>query len=587
LETDPKTNAFLRFTQDRRTRYAFAWVVAVTAAAVTLYVSRISFNQRERPDGNNGHTMIDFGGQWLMGRMLVLGRGRELYHRDVQRAVLTEAYPREDEVPEADRQPEDRGKHDVDDLMTWLMGDDKGKISALASYLAPLAASTSVEVATLEYAGGKERPERHAEVQAVSIGGPLYPPIHTLVMYPFGWLRPRVAYRAAQVLAIVLAFIAGWGVRVLSHGRVWWPVAAAAIVLYPGFYTSESLGQNSALVLTLLLWGWVAMAGGRPVVGGMLWGLLAFKPIWLTAFFLVPLLTRRWRVCGAVIATGTVLMMATLPLVGWHSWLDWLAVGKRASFCYNTDENWIFLSRDLVSIPRRWLLDFQVLAEQRTSLLATVLGWSLLLLVFGLTVTVAGLRSADRRQTLGIGPAFLFLGAWLCGFHFMYYDSLLTAVPACLLLLQPQRYFQRILIGVLPAGGPAGTALLADYYQPRLPAALPTTNPFRDTAFRKVAVLNSLTLSLIVLLWVVDVVFPGLDIAVSVSVAGLRSVPMPLRFSTWYIGTPWATFVILALWAWCGCQWIRGDTVDKEPATPRKTESSVGADVATTAAQLV
>ena len=46
--------------------------------------------------------------------------------------------------------------------------------------------------------------------------------------------------------------------------------------------------------------------------------------------------------------------------------------------------------------------------------------------------------------------------------------------------------------------------------------------------------------------------------------------------------------VILALWAWCGWQWIRGGTMDEEPATHRKAESSVGANVAAaSAAQLV
>ena len=48
----------------------------------------------------------------------------------------------------------------------------------------------------------------------------------------------------------------------------------------------------------------VLIARDRPVLGGMAWGLFAYKPVWGLAFFLVPLLTRRWRVCVAMGITG-------------------------------------------------------------------------------------------------------------------------------------------------------------------------------------------------------------------------------------------------------------------------------------------
>ena len=51
-------------------------------------------------DGNGGHCTVDFGGQYLMGRMLVTGNGGELYNRAVQRQVLAEVYPVADQDPE-------------------------------------------------------------------------------------------------------------------------------------------------------------------------------------------------------------------------------------------------------------------------------------------------------------------------------------------------------------------------------------------------------------------------------------------------------------------------------------------------------
>src|SRR5262249_33549648 len=151
----------------------------------------------------------------------------------------------------------------------------------------------------------------------------------------------------------------GRGVSVLSRRGIWWPVAALVIILFPGFMGSLNLGQNATLTLTVLVWGWALIARGRPGWGGGVWGLLAFKPVWAMVFFLVLVLSRRWRTGLAMLATGAAWVLVTLPFVGLHSWFDWLYVGKEAALLYNTDHNWVFLSRDLLSIPRRGLLDFQ------------------------------------------------------------------------------------------------------------------------------------------------------------------------------------------------------------------------------------
>src|SRR5205823_6328402 len=94
--------------------------------------------------------------------------------------------------------------------------------------------------------------------------------------------------------------------------------------------------------------------------GGVVWGLFAFKPVWGLAFFLVPLLSGRWRMCLAMVGTGAALGLLTLPVVGVQTWFDWLQVGREAAGVYNVNENWIHLSRDLQGIPRRLLLDFNL-----------------------------------------------------------------------------------------------------------------------------------------------------------------------------------------------------------------------------------
>jgi arabinofuranan 3-O-arabinosyltransferase len=228
---------------------------------------------------------------------------------------------------------------------------------------------------------------------------------------------------------------------------------------FPGFGGSLNLGQNAPLSLAVLLWGWVLVERGRDGWAGVVWGLLAYKPVWAASFFLVPLWTRRWRMAGAMLATGTALAVATLPVVGLGAWLDWLAVGRVASQVYEVNENWIDLSRDLLGSARRWLLDFDRPDDQRGDPLAGALGWAALLAVAGATTLAAWRRPAQVRSTRGPGAAFVLLAAWLCCLHFMYYDVLLAALPVAVLFAEPGRkqgwwpaYLLVGLVVVLPPG---------------------------------------------------------------------------------------------------------------------------------------
>src|SRR5689334_19864492 len=124
----------LRILRHWLTYYVLAWVVAVAVAAGALEYAWTSFDTTERPDGNSGHATIDFGGQYLMGRMLVTGHGRELYNRAAQRWVFQEAYPDELSNP--------KEQTDTDKMMYWVMGSDgPEQPKALGTFLLPLSAA--------------------------------------------------------------------------------------------------------------------------------------------------------------------------------------------------------------------------------------------------------------------------------------------------------------------------------------------------------------------------------------------------------------------------------------------------------------
>src|SRR5438874_13330520 len=47
-----------------RIRLIMTWVVLLTAVGHRGVQAWINFRVKERPDGNDGHTSIDYGGQW-------------------------------------------------------------------------------------------------------------------------------------------------------------------------------------------------------------------------------------------------------------------------------------------------------------------------------------------------------------------------------------------------------------------------------------------------------------------------------------------------------------------------------------------
>ena len=444
------SSPFGQFLMRPRVRAVLAWVSVSIAAVLFLYYAWTGYDRPSHPEGNIGHVWIDFAGQWLMGRMLVRGEGPFLYNKKHLRQALDDAY-----------QPDDAATIDG-----WLIASE-------------------------------DQP---------NLGGPLYPPIEALLFYPLGLLSPQLAYRLVQFLNLSLTFVIGFLAWKLTRGQLWASVAVGVLLGFPGYGGAISLSQNSLLSLALLILGWLLMERDRPWLGGAVWGLLAFKPVWAVSFLLVPLLMRRWRICAAMAFGGLTLSLLTLPFVGWHTWLDWLTVGRVASSHYAIDETWIFLSRDLQSVPLRYLH----FADGRTTdverLIPDRLGLCLWLIVPALTVSVAAWRWRKSAGFSGIPAAFLLLAAFLSCFHFMYYDVLLAVLPVYLLL---------------------------------------------DFLWNGQATVSQRTTLLILLafLFIVPHTADGIDYLVNNGQPKFHS-------------PPFDTFCLLALWAWCGWQWLR------EPINP-------------------
>ncbi|HLW64623.1 MAG TPA: glycosyltransferase family 87 protein [Gemmataceae bacterium] len=595
------------FFTHRWTRYAFSWLFLLGLAAGEMYFARTIWNNKDpdpakqRPDSNDGHTSIDFGGQWLMGRMLTRGYGHELYNRNRQYEVALQAYPRENEAPAADG-------HDAENLLNWFMDeattpqahDASVRINRTrASTTLPLAATDPFQAAAIVIAasdenwtaigGGEVRDQqlpgpwtsqRIDEVSQKRVGGPLYPPTQAFLFALLATSdHPQWAYFTMQWLLLGVTFFCGLGVSFLTHRRIWWPVATAILLLYPGLRGALHLGQNAPLSLAVVIWGWLLISRGYQYWGGVVWGLMVFKPTWAAAFFLVPLFSWRWRTCIAMAATGVCIALATVPFVGVHSWLDWLKVGKAATLLFEFDQNWIFLSRDLLGIPRRFLVNFDEDEYTRDHWYIQLAGWCLWVFVVEVTLRISLLCHRQLRTDTRAATAFLLLGAWMSCFHFMYYDVLLSSLAVFVLLSEPKRFVEPLLATFQRSGEALPLdAFSTDYFGPRMAKTHPELTDSPNAA-RRTWVANSFLLYFVLLLIIIQHLFPWLDVkatfeagrlplqAKTTNVDGQTSFvvtngktefrPKQLSLTTSGYGPAWDTFALMGLWLWCGVRMLR------------------------------
>ncbi|MBV8393830.1 MAG: DUF2029 domain-containing protein [Alphaproteobacteria bacterium] len=148
----------------------------------------------------------------------------------------------------------------------------------------------------------------------------LYPPIWLLLLLPLGALAVGAAYAVFMIATALLA--------TLFEGRRD-PWGWLAIVTSPAAVWTILAGQNTFLSVALFYGGWHALERS-PALGGILLGLLAYKPqIWV----LVPvalLAAKQWRALAWTIGTVIVLSLVSLGIFGPGFWLGFFDAAREA-----------------------------------------------------------------------------------------------------------------------------------------------------------------------------------------------------------------------------------------------------------------
>jgi len=173
----------------------------------------------------------------------------------------------------------------------------------------------------------------HRAVEVAAVGhefegyyGWHYPPTFLFVAAALATL-PYLAAALIWLAATLPAYVAA--VRAIIGERIGILSACA----FPGVVWNISAGQNGFLTAALI-GGVLASLPRRPIVAGILLGLLTYKPQFGLLFPLVLLLEGNWRVLAAAAATAAVMVAASLALGtdSWRAFVEWMPVTSTAVF---------------------------------------------------------------------------------------------------------------------------------------------------------------------------------------------------------------------------------------------------------------
>ncbi len=150
----------------------------------------------------------------------------------------------------------------------------------------------------------------------------LYPPYFLALAAVFGrlpYLAALALWQATTLLLYLAAVLAALRPQRLPLGPV-----LIAVLAFPAVFTNLLHGQNGFLTAALL-GGGLALLERRPLLAGLCFALLAYKPQF--AVLLVPALVAGgyWRAAGAAAVAFAAMTLTTLALFGTAPWQGFFA----------------------------------------------------------------------------------------------------------------------------------------------------------------------------------------------------------------------------------------------------------------------
>lgn len=175
-----------------------------------------------------------------------------------------------------------------------------------------------------------------------------YPPSFLLLMVPFGLIDYYAAYGTWMFGTLIFYLAVSW------HRE--WPGSATFLVIgAPATILTLVYGQTGFLTSALMVGGF-RFAASRPIVGGILFGLLSIKPQLGILIPIALISARLWRTLAVAGVTVLGLILVSSMAFGWSIWPLWLsrllvhadwAAGAKPQYMPTIVANLAFLGVDL------------------------------------------------------------------------------------------------------------------------------------------------------------------------------------------------------------------------------------------------
>lgn len=243
-----------------------------------------------------------------------------------------------------------------------------------------------------------------------------YPPVYLIVCALLAYLPYLVGFvvLAAATLVAYLAVAR----RVLDDRS---GAALVALLAFPAVFWNIGLGQN-AFLTAALFGGATLFVDSRPVLAGVLFGALCYKP---HLGMLVPFALAaggRWRAFAGAVASVSVLAGVSIVWFGWQAWHDYFIAAGAAHSMYESGR--ILFAGFISPFGAMRLIGGNIGLSYAVQAVFSLIAVAIVIVVWRLD-----LSSPVRAATLA---AATLLAAPLS----LLYDLMLAAVAACWLVRQ-------------------------------------------------------------------------------------------------------------------------------------------------------
>lgn len=147
----------------------------------------------------------------------------------------------------------------------------------------------------------------------------VYPPTFLFAIVPFAIFPFQISYILWMIITFVLAALS---VYLLTNRN---KIAPFLFFLFPGTFLNIRWGQNGFLTAALLGFG-IFFTETSPLLSGLMFGLLTFKPQIAIVPFIVLLALKKWKVFGWACLFAFIFAVLSGLIFGFQPWLEFIAV---------------------------------------------------------------------------------------------------------------------------------------------------------------------------------------------------------------------------------------------------------------------